>query len=235
MRNARAGASAARRAIGRWCLRAWADLRGADSQSRARNVIAPALANRAPDRYMERRNRRAAHGRLPYSRIAGRSRPLASSKIVPGIDFNTTGTLIAAALLLGIVNAFVRPIIIILTLPDHVAHARVVPARHQCADDHACRLVPPWLPGRRVLVGGLRCDHRQPDKLGHVRLDRPARPGRSHNGSAARRARTLVSAFKLILHVELVEQAPSRAAPTARRADLGFLGGWPFRCEDPRS
>jgi putative membrane protein len=33
------------------------------------------------------------------------------------VDFNTTGTLIAAALLLGVVNAFVRPIIIILTLP----------------------------------------------------------------------------------------------------------------------
>ena len=33
------------------------------------------------------------------------------------VAFNTTGTLIAAALLLGVVNAFVRPIIIILTLP----------------------------------------------------------------------------------------------------------------------
>ena len=40
-----------------------------------------------------------------------------ASKIVPGVEFNSTGTLIAAALLLGIVNAFVRPIIIILTLP----------------------------------------------------------------------------------------------------------------------
>jgi putative membrane protein len=40
-----------------------------------------------------------------------------ASKIVPGIDFNSTGTLIAAALLLGIINAFVRPIIVILTLP----------------------------------------------------------------------------------------------------------------------
>jgi putative membrane protein len=40
-----------------------------------------------------------------------------ASKIVPGVDFNTPGTLVAAALLLGIVNAFVRPIIIILTLP----------------------------------------------------------------------------------------------------------------------
>jgi putative membrane protein len=40
-----------------------------------------------------------------------------ASKIVSGIAFNSTETLIAAALLLGIVNAFVRPIIVILTLP----------------------------------------------------------------------------------------------------------------------
>lgn len=40
-----------------------------------------------------------------------------ASKIVHGIAFNSTETLIAAALLLGIVNAFVRPIIVILTLP----------------------------------------------------------------------------------------------------------------------
>ncbi len=40
-----------------------------------------------------------------------------ASKIVHGIAFNSTETLIAAALLLGIINAFVRPIIVILTLP----------------------------------------------------------------------------------------------------------------------
>jgi len=40
-----------------------------------------------------------------------------ASKIVGGIAFSSTETLIAAALLLGIVNAFVRPIIVILTLP----------------------------------------------------------------------------------------------------------------------
>ena len=40
-----------------------------------------------------------------------------ASKVVSGIAFNSTETLIAAALLLGIVNAFVRPIIVILTLP----------------------------------------------------------------------------------------------------------------------
>ena len=33
------------------------------------------------------------------------------------VAFSSTGTLIASALLLGVVNAFVRPIIIILTLP----------------------------------------------------------------------------------------------------------------------
>ena len=33
------------------------------------------------------------------------------------VGFTSTGTLIAAALLLGAVNAFVRPIIVILTLP----------------------------------------------------------------------------------------------------------------------
>jgi putative membrane protein len=40
-----------------------------------------------------------------------------ASKIISGIGFDSTGTLIAAALLLGIVNAFVRPVIVILTLP----------------------------------------------------------------------------------------------------------------------
>lgn len=40
-----------------------------------------------------------------------------ASKIVPGIAFNSAETLIAAALLLGILNAFVRPVAVILTLP----------------------------------------------------------------------------------------------------------------------
>ena len=40
-----------------------------------------------------------------------------ASAIVPGIEFRGAGTLLAAALLLGIVNAFVRPVIVVLTLP----------------------------------------------------------------------------------------------------------------------
>jgi putative membrane protein len=37
--------------------------------------------------------------------------------IVPGVEIHGTGTLLVAAVLLGIVNAFVRPLIVLLTLP----------------------------------------------------------------------------------------------------------------------
>ena len=40
-----------------------------------------------------------------------------ASAIVPGIEITGGWTLLGAALLLGIVNAFVRPVVIILTLP----------------------------------------------------------------------------------------------------------------------
>jgi putative membrane protein len=40
-----------------------------------------------------------------------------ASKIVPGMGFTGAGSLIVAAFLLGFVNAFVRPLVVILTLP----------------------------------------------------------------------------------------------------------------------
>jgi putative membrane protein len=40
-----------------------------------------------------------------------------ATELVPGIQVSTAGTLILAALLLGLVNAVVRPIVVILTLP----------------------------------------------------------------------------------------------------------------------
>jgi putative membrane protein len=40
-----------------------------------------------------------------------------AAKIFPGLHFDSPWTLLAAALLLGIVNAVVRPIAVILTLP----------------------------------------------------------------------------------------------------------------------
>ena len=40
-----------------------------------------------------------------------------ATKIVPGVHVSNLGSLIAAALLLGIANALVRPIVVLLTLP----------------------------------------------------------------------------------------------------------------------
>ena len=40
-----------------------------------------------------------------------------ASRYVPGIEVDSVGSLIAAAVLLGLVNAIVRPIVFLLTLP----------------------------------------------------------------------------------------------------------------------
>lgn len=42
---------------------------------------------------------------------------MATSAVMSGIRYDTTGSLIAAALLLGILNAFVRPVLLILSAP----------------------------------------------------------------------------------------------------------------------
>lgn len=40
-----------------------------------------------------------------------------SAQVVPGVDFTNTGSLIAAAITLGLVNAIVRPVMVLLTFP----------------------------------------------------------------------------------------------------------------------
>ncbi|ADL00778.1 phage holin family protein [Brevundimonas subvibrioides] len=40
-----------------------------------------------------------------------------SAYVVPGVDFSSTGSLVAAAVLLGIVNAIVRPVLVFVTFP----------------------------------------------------------------------------------------------------------------------
>ena len=45
----------------------------------------------------------------------------AASKIVPGMAFDGWGSLVVAALLLGLANAVVRPVVFILTLPITLA------------------------------------------------------------------------------------------------------------------
>ena len=40
-----------------------------------------------------------------------------AARVVPGMSFDGPGTLVVAAFLLGLVNAFVRPLLVVLTLP----------------------------------------------------------------------------------------------------------------------
>jgi putative membrane protein len=40
-----------------------------------------------------------------------------AARIVPGVRVRDAGTLVVAAILLGVVNAFIRPIVFVLTLP----------------------------------------------------------------------------------------------------------------------
>jgi putative membrane protein len=40
-----------------------------------------------------------------------------ASRFVPGVSFTDTGTLLLAAILLGVVNAIVRPLLTVLTFP----------------------------------------------------------------------------------------------------------------------
>jgi putative membrane protein len=42
---------------------------------------------------------------------------MAAAWVVPGISYDTAGALIGASLLLGIINAFVRPVLLLLSLP----------------------------------------------------------------------------------------------------------------------
>ena len=40
-----------------------------------------------------------------------------AANLIPGVAFTSTGSLIAAAIILGIVNAFVRPVLVVVTFP----------------------------------------------------------------------------------------------------------------------
>jgi putative membrane protein len=42
---------------------------------------------------------------------------MAAAWIIPGIQYDSTGVLLGASLLLGIINAFVRPVLLLLSLP----------------------------------------------------------------------------------------------------------------------
>ncbi len=51
---------------------------------------------------------------------------MVASSIIRGIHYDTFAALIGASLLLGILNAFVRPILLILSVPPHSPYAGLV-------------------------------------------------------------------------------------------------------------
>ncbi len=119
------------------------------------------------------------------------------------VAFNSTGTLIAAALLLGVVNAFVRPIIIILTFPITLLTLGLFLL---VINALMIMLVAWFLPG--FLVAGFWSAVFAAIVVSltswiDVRLDRPARPDRGDDGARLRTARALVSAYWARLLAEL--------------------------------
>ena len=66
-----------------------------------------------------------------------------SARIVPGIVFTSTTTLLVSALVLGLVNAIVRPVMVVLTLPITVlTHGLIYLVDNGIAFGLAAALVP---------------------------------------------------------------------------------------------
>ncbi len=96
-----------------------------------------------------------------------------ASEIVPGVHILSPESLIAAALLLGIINAFVRPILVILTFPITLLTLGLFLL---VINGLMIELVSYFL--KDFVVDGLwpaiLLDRCQSHELGHVRLGRPA-------------------------------------------------------------
>ena len=109
-----------------------------------------------------------------------------ASQIIPGVEIRSPSSLIAAALLLGVVNAVIRPIIVILTLPITLLTLGLFLL---VINGLMIELVAHLLDG--FVVSGfwnrdaLR-DRRQHHELADVRLHRIAGPHRGRHGEALR-------------------------------------------------
>jgi putative membrane protein len=63
-----------------------------------------------------------------------------ASELVPGLEVKDGPSLLAAALILGIINAVIRPIVVVLTLPITILTFGLIPADHQRRHARASRL-----------------------------------------------------------------------------------------------
>ena len=109
-----------------------------------------------------------------------------AAKLVPSMHFDGAGTLLLAAVLLGVVNAVVRPLFLVLTLPITVLTlgAFLLVVNAAMLGLVAALLDGFWLGGFWARV--LRRADREPDRRDRVLVDRPARAGRGDRD--ARRA-----------------------------------------------
>ena len=92
---------------------------------------------------------------FPAARGDRRLRPVARDALGRRLPIDDSTTLLFAALLLGIVNGFLRPIAIVLTFPITHRHARPLPAGDQRGMLGAGGLAPAGFPHRRA--SGRRC------------------------------------------------------------------------------
>ncbi len=77
----------------------------------------------------------------------------ALSYILSGVHIQSFVTALILAIVLGLLNIFVKPILIILTLPITIFTFGLFLVCDQCADYTAGCKIRKWFPGGRILVG----------------------------------------------------------------------------------
>ena len=90
----------------------------------------------------------------------------AAAYLVPGVTVASGSALAMGALVLGFVNAVVKPVLTLLTLPLTVCHARTLLFRRECGRFRPGRSPGAGVFGGLVLGGPVRRPGRQPGVLG---------------------------------------------------------------------
>ena len=107
-----------------------------------------------------------------------------ASVLVPGIQIRDGWTLLFAALVLGVVNAIVRPLIVILTLPITILTLGLFLLVINAAMLGLVASLFRQLPYIGLLGGATRLGDRQHHRLDRVVVHRAARPHRRRRGAA---------------------------------------------------
>ena len=150
-----------------------------------------------------------------------------SSVLVAGVHFSDTGSLILAAVLLGIVNAFVRPVVFVLTLPMTVVTLGLFLLIVNAAMIGLVAMLLSRLPGARP-GGGHPGGHRHRDHQLDRRHDparRPARRPLAAPSTKGRRSRPRRSRPRQHLAGMLAELRRGPGGPGGRAGEADRRGG----------